>query len=152
MKLKQAKRSNFSSPAQTTPASSPWPQLFTPMGLCVHFMMEASDPVHCTSSSQISFLPSPKKADFLASRTVPQFNSRHTTSALVMLQWSSHTVPQLDSWKISTLPEQREGPTNRILSQSINETLSHHELSNDMEVFNCLKESTYFLKKLTGRR
>lgn len=112
------RRVNPDLPKQITPASSPWPQLLSPNGLCGHLRMDCSWPVHCTSSNQISSFPSPKKALFLASRTVPQFNSRHTTSALARLHWSSHTVPQLSLWYTSTLPAQREGPTSLIFSHS----------------------------------
>ena len=51
-----------------TDASSKWAQYSTPIPLLVHCNNSDSNPVHCTSSNQISPLPSPKNAD---DRAVP---------------------------------------------------------------------------------
>lgn len=125
--------SKYMLPEQTTPASSPWPQLFSPNSLWSHLRMDGSWPLHLISSSQIWSFPSPKKADFLASRTVPHFTSRHTTSALVRLHWSSHTVPQLLAWWTSTLPEQRVPPASRTLSHPRNEEMKWQHVPSKMK-------------------
>lgn len=104
-------------PEQMTPTSSPWPQLLVPKGLWLHWKMDVSSPLHCTSSSQMSPCPSPKKADPLAARAAPHCSSLHATLALARPQLSSHTVPHLLSWKTSTRPEQPDAPANLIFSQ-----------------------------------
>lgn len=100
-----------------TPASSLWPQLLVPRPRCWHCTTDASSPLHTTSSSQMSPSPSPKKADPLAARAAPHCSSLQTTRALARVQPSSHTVPHLLPWKISTRPEQRDAPDNLMFSQ-----------------------------------
>lgn len=91
----QLKDNSVDWPEQMTPTSSPWPQLLVPKGLWVHWKMDISSPLHCTSSSQMSPCPSPKKADALAARAAPHCSSLHATLALARPQLSSHTVPHL---------------------------------------------------------
>ena len=46
---------------QSTPALSPWPQLWTPHPLCGHSEMDNSSPLHLTSSNQYLSLGSLKR-------------------------------------------------------------------------------------------
>lgn len=97
-------------PEHSTPASSLWPQLWLPQELTWHRERAASVPAQVTSSIQICPAPCPKVAPTGADRAEPQPISLHTTSAAAIFQPSSHTVPQLPLWKISTLPEQELEP------------------------------------------
>lgn len=100
-------------PAHSTPASSRCRQLWRPQPAWAQLPSASSVPAQRTSSSRMGPEPGPKGQRPGALSARPQPRRRHTTRALRMFQWSSHTVPHTPWCRTSTRPSQRLRPPAR---------------------------------------
>lgn len=103
----------MSSPAQTTPASSSWEQMWAFQPRWWQRPSCPSLPRQASSLSHTGPAPSPKKAPPGAASAPPQPSCRQATAASRRSQPSSHTVPQRPPCQTSRRPAHPWGPSAR---------------------------------------
>lgn len=122
-------------PEQMAPASSWWPQLWTDRPRWRHCPRLLSLPVHLTSSRKMGPEPSPNRLLLGAARANPQASCWHTTWAAGRSQRSSHTVPQVPPWWISTRPWHLLSPSASLTTGRSVEVKSQGDLKGFLPFF-----------------
>lgn len=103
-------------PEQITPISKKWGQVKAPHPVCEQFQRADSLPRQSTRYNHVGPVPCPKGARFRALTADPHCSCLQTTSASLMVQSPSHTVPHCSSCFTSTLPEQGPVPFDSLNS------------------------------------